>query len=168
MEIPVAVFIFCLSVLQFQCDGQPCTTEDASILNVTKTLLAGFVEIPETDEIRRGEMIFNREQAKFNVSKDYGFLVNEPTIRIKTLIEGWISKSFLDGSSVQNVLNAFNRTLGKKAKGNNRVSTTNSIIDDLRSFVTYKNRKNFNREMASELAQFWSKYDRCRSMIEPA
>uniref|UniRef100_A0A915JX75 Uncharacterized protein n=1 Tax=Romanomermis culicivorax TaxID=13658 RepID=A0A915JX75_ROMCU len=77
----------------------------------------GFTEIPETDKIRRGEIVFNREQAKFNVSKDYGFLVNEPTIRIKALIEGWISKGFLGGSDAQNVLRSFNRTLGKKAKG---------------------------------------------------
>uniref|UniRef100_A0A915I9W4 Uncharacterized protein n=1 Tax=Romanomermis culicivorax TaxID=13658 RepID=A0A915I9W4_ROMCU len=36
-----------------------------------------FAEIPTTDNIRRGEVVFNREQAKFNVLKDCGFLVNE-------------------------------------------------------------------------------------------
>uniref|UniRef100_A0A915L0P8 Uncharacterized protein n=1 Tax=Romanomermis culicivorax TaxID=13658 RepID=A0A915L0P8_ROMCU len=56
-------------------------------------------------------------QAKSNFSKDYGFLVNEPTIRIKTLIEGWIWKGFLGGSYAQNVLRSFNRTLGKKGRG---------------------------------------------------
>uniref|UniRef100_A0A915KQD4 Uncharacterized protein n=1 Tax=Romanomermis culicivorax TaxID=13658 RepID=A0A915KQD4_ROMCU len=105
------------------------------------------------------------------------FLVNESTIRIKTLIEGWIWKGFLGGSYAQNVLHFFNRTLGKKRRGsflsemsgpNNRVSLTIPENDDLRNFVVYNNRKNFNKELASEIAQFSTKYERCRSMIEPA
>uniref|UniRef100_A0A915HGN2 Uncharacterized protein n=1 Tax=Romanomermis culicivorax TaxID=13658 RepID=A0A915HGN2_ROMCU len=79
----------------------------------------------------------------------------------------WNSYQFVSARTAHDRVSAAYAFLTLKDK-DNRVSTTNSIIDDLRSFVTYKNRKNFNREMASELAQFWNKYDRCRSMIEPA
>uniref|UniRef100_A0A915IGQ2 Uncharacterized protein n=1 Tax=Romanomermis culicivorax TaxID=13658 RepID=A0A915IGQ2_ROMCU len=112
MVIKVPAIILCLSVLQFLCDGQPCTT-----LTATKSLLVEFAEIPTTDNIRRGEVVFSREQAKFNVSEDYGFLVDEPQSQLKTLIEGWISKGLLGGSDAQSVWRAFNRTLSQKAKG---------------------------------------------------
>uniref|UniRef100_A0A915J4L2 Secreted protein n=1 Tax=Romanomermis culicivorax TaxID=13658 RepID=A0A915J4L2_ROMCU len=112
MEMKVPAIILCLSVLQYLCGGQPCTT-----LTATKPLLVEFAEIPVTDNIRRGEVVFNREQAKFNVSEDYGFLVDEAQSRLKTLIEGWISKGLLGGSDAQNVWRAFNRTLSEKAKG---------------------------------------------------
>uniref|UniRef100_A0A915IE79 Uncharacterized protein n=1 Tax=Romanomermis culicivorax TaxID=13658 RepID=A0A915IE79_ROMCU len=81
------------------------------------TWIVAFPEIPTTDNIRRGEVFFNREQAKFNVSKDYGFLVNDPQIRLKTLIEGWISKGFFDEWVAESVWRSFNKTSYKKARG---------------------------------------------------
>uniref|UniRef100_A0A915JS35 Uncharacterized protein n=1 Tax=Romanomermis culicivorax TaxID=13658 RepID=A0A915JS35_ROMCU len=112
MEIKAPAIVLCLSALQFLCDGQSCTT-----LTTTNSLLDQFTEIPKTDNIRRGEVVFNRERAKFNVSKDYGFLVDEPQSRLKPLIEGWISKGLLGGSDAQSVWRAFDSIMGRKAKG---------------------------------------------------
>uniref|UniRef100_A0A915JSK2 Uncharacterized protein n=1 Tax=Romanomermis culicivorax TaxID=13658 RepID=A0A915JSK2_ROMCU len=202
MKVPVLTFILGLSVLQYQCDEQPCTTSDASMLNVTKSLLVVFSEIPTTENIRRGEVVFDREQAKFNVSKDYGFLVNEPQSRLRDLIEGWISKGFLGGLVTQMIWRTFNRTLTEKARDNihiemfspssgiwksywlksartaddrlsaayaflllkhkdSQVNITNPEGSDLRHFVSYKNRINFNEELANDIARFSIEYDRC-------
>uniref|UniRef100_A0A915IE72 Uncharacterized protein n=1 Tax=Romanomermis culicivorax TaxID=13658 RepID=A0A915IE72_ROMCU len=168
-----------------------------------------FAEISETDGIRRGEAVFNREQAKLIITKDYGFLVDEPLIRVKSLIKTWISKGFWDGSDAENDWRIFNSTLSRKAKYSffnqrfnpslgtwnsyqfigdgtsdgrlsaayaflnlkckgNHVTMTNTESDDLGDFVVYKNFKNFNKELASELARFSIKYDQCRSLIQSA
>uniref|UniRef100_A0A915IWD1 Uncharacterized protein n=1 Tax=Romanomermis culicivorax TaxID=13658 RepID=A0A915IWD1_ROMCU len=200
MEVPVSALVLYLFLLSnSKCDGQICT-----YFNAMKSLLAEFTEIPRTDYIERGEAIFNREQSKFNVSKDYGFFIDEPQSRLKTLIEGWTSKAFLAGSNAEMVWRAFNKTLSKKAKGSflgkladpdvgkwnsyrfvsartagdrlsvayaflmlkhkaDRISITHTESDDLIHFVVYKNRKNFNEELAGDLARYTAEYDRCRS-----
>uniref|UniRef100_A0A915IQR7 Uncharacterized protein n=1 Tax=Romanomermis culicivorax TaxID=13658 RepID=A0A915IQR7_ROMCU len=85
----------------------------------------GFTELPKTDKIRRGEVVFNREQAKFSISKDYRFLIDEPSTRVKTLIEEWILKDLLGGSDARNVWYTFNTTLGERGNGSFYVHTSN-------------------------------------------
>uniref|UniRef100_A0A915IF08 Uncharacterized protein n=1 Tax=Romanomermis culicivorax TaxID=13658 RepID=A0A915IF08_ROMCU len=109
------------------------------------SILIEFTEIPKMNSIRRGEVVFNREQTKFNVSKDYGFLVDEPQSRLKALIEGSISKSFLGGWRAESIWRAFNNTLGKKAKGGFFSETTNSGYGIWNSYLFISARTSDNR-----------------------
>uniref|UniRef100_A0A915I9W3 Uncharacterized protein n=1 Tax=Romanomermis culicivorax TaxID=13658 RepID=A0A915I9W3_ROMCU len=46
MGVPFVVLMLFLSLLQLQCDGQPCTAQDASMLKATKVLLGdGSTEV---------------------------------------------------------------------------------------------------------------------------